>query len=38
VAGLDGIGAKESIERYQNSFKEPPQTFEVLLGATGAAR
>lgn len=37
VAGLDGNAAKESIDRYQGSFKTPPRTFEVLLGATAGA-
>ncbi len=37
VAGLDGNAAKESIDRYQESFKEPPHTFDVLLGTTGGA-
>jgi len=37
VAGLDGNSAKESIERYQDSFKAPPPTFEVLLGTPGSA-
>ncbi len=35
VAGLDGNSAKESVDRYQESFKEPPRTFEVLLGTSG---
>lgn len=34
VAGLDGTPAKDSIERYQNTFKEPPPTFEIF-GITG---
>ena len=37
VAGMDGNSAKESIERYQDSFKAPPRTFEVLLGVPGGA-
>jgi type IV pilus biogenesis protein CpaD/CtpE len=35
VAGLDGPAAKESIERYRSSFKEPPRTFEIFLGTSG---
>jgi hypothetical protein len=31
VAGLDGTPAKDSIDRYQNSFKEPPPTFDILF-------
>lgn len=30
VAGLDGPGAKEAIGRYQDSFKSPPPTFNVI--------
>jgi hypothetical protein len=37
VAGLDGTPAKDSIERYQNTFKEPPPTFEIFFGAPAAA-
>jgi hypothetical protein len=33
VAGLDGTPAKDSIERYQSTFKEPPPTFEIFFGA-----
>jgi hypothetical protein len=33
VAGLDGTPAKDSIDRYQNTFKEPPPTFEIFFGA-----
>ncbi len=36
VAGIDGTSAKESIDRYQNSFKEPPRTFDVLLGTSSS--
>jgi hypothetical protein len=35
VTGIDGTSAKESIERYQNTFKEPPPTFDILFGGTG---
>jgi hypothetical protein len=38
VAGLDGTPAKDSIERYQNTFKEPPPTFEIFGITGGAAR
>lgn len=30
VTGLDGPSAKDSIDRYRDSFKAPVQTFEVL--------
>lgn len=30
AAGLDGQGAKEAIGRYQDSFKSPPPTFNVI--------
>lgn len=33
VAGLDGTPAKDSIDRYQNTFKEPPPSFEIFFGA-----
>jgi hypothetical protein len=38
VAGLDGTSAKESIERYHSTFKEPPPTFDIFVGSAGAAR
>lgn len=28
--GLDGISAREAIGRYQDSFKAPPPTFNVI--------
>lgn len=34
VAGLDGTAAKDSIDRYQSTFREPPPTFEIF-GTTG---
>ena len=34
VDGLDGTSAKLSVERYQNTFKEPPPTFEIFFGGT----
>ena len=36
VAGLDGTPAKDSIDRYEKTFKEPPPTFEIF-GITGGA-
>lgn len=37
VAGLDGVAAVHSHERYQDSFKEPPKTFDMLSsGGTGS--
>jgi hypothetical protein len=30
VAGLDGAAARESIDRYRESFKAPVETFEAL--------
>ena len=37
ATGLDGKAAAHAIERYQDSFKTPPQTFEVFsLGGAGA--
>ena len=30
VAGLDGLAAKETMERYQDSFKVPPPVTNVI--------
>lgn len=30
VLGLDGKAAVNALERYQDSFKAPPKTFEIL--------
>lgn len=30
VAGIDGTAARESIGRYQDSYKAPPPTFNVI--------
>jgi len=30
VKGLDGQAASSAMERYQESFKSPPKTFEIL--------
>lgn len=30
VAGIEGTPAKESIDRYHDTFKAPPPTFEVI--------
>ena len=35
VSGLGGVPAKESIDRYNDSFKAPPPTFEVIMGTGG---
>jgi hypothetical protein len=40
VSGIDGRAAKESIKRYQDSFKEPPPVTNVINiggGLGGAA-
>ncbi|MDO8769805.1 MAG: hypothetical protein Q7K57_14085 [Burkholderiaceae bacterium] len=35
VLGLDGNAAVNAIDRYQDSFKSPPKTFEVInIGGT----
>lgn len=35
--GLDGKAAANLIERYQDSFKTPPQTFEIFnTGGSGS--
>jgi hypothetical protein len=37
VAGLDGVAANESVQRYYDSFKAPPPTFVIInSGAAGA--
>lgn len=34
AAGLDGKAAKEAVDRYVDSFKAPPPTFNVInIGA-----
>lgn len=33
VAGLDGPSARETVDRYQNSFKAPERTFEIFSGS-----
>lgn len=30
VAGIDGQAAREAMERYHESFKSPPPTFNVI--------
>ena len=30
VAGLGGTSAKDSVDRYHNTFKEPPPTFTII--------
>lgn len=30
VAGIDGASARLAVERYRDSFKAPPTTFNVL--------
>ncbi len=30
IRDIDGESAKNAIDRYQNSFKQPPRTFNVL--------
>lgn len=32
VLGLDGKAAVQAQERYQDSFKSPPKTFEINTG------
>jgi hypothetical protein len=38
VTGLHGTPARETIERYHDSFKAPPPTFEVFFGGAGGGR
>ena len=35
VRGIDGAAAKEAIGRYQDSFKAPPPTFDVIINSVG---
>jgi hypothetical protein len=37
VAGIDGRAAKSSVERYEDSFRAPPPTFEVININTGGS-
>jgi hypothetical protein len=34
-SGMGGTPARESIERYHDTFKAPPPTFEVIFGSGG---
>jgi hypothetical protein len=34
VLGIDGKAAVNTLERYQDSFKTPPKTFEVINGGS----
>ncbi len=38
VTGLDAAAAIHSQERYQDSFKTPAKTFEVLGSGSGAGK
>ncbi len=39
VAGIGGVPAADSIGRYNDSFKAPPPTFEIITGgAAGGGR
>lgn len=38
VAGIDGAPAKESIDRYHETFKAPPRTFNIIIDTGGDAR
>ena len=33
VTGIGGVPARETIERYHDSFKAPPPTFEIIFGS-----
>jgi len=35
VTGIDGTPAKESVDRYHDTFKAPPPTFNVININTG---
>jgi hypothetical protein len=32
IDGLGGTPARESIERYHDTFKAPPPTFDIIFG------
>jgi hypothetical protein len=36
VSGLGGTPARETIERYHESFRAPPPTFEIIFGGGSA--
>lgn len=36
VAGIGGTPAKESIDRYHDTFKAPPPTFDVITINSGS--
>ena len=38
VRGIDGMAAKDSMERYHDSFKAPPPTFTVINIGGGTNR
>lgn len=39
VSGIDAQSARSSLERYRDSFKAPPPTFEILgIGGSTSAR
>lgn len=37
VAGIDGVAARNTIERYQKGFEQPPPTFNILGIGGGAS-
>ena len=40
AAGIDAQSARSALERYHDSFKSPPSTFEIIGigGSTGGGR
>ncbi len=38
VAGIGGVPAQESLTRYNDSFKAPPPTFEIITGGASGGR
>ena len=38
VAGIGGVPATESLTRYNDSFKAPPPTFEIITGGAAGGR
>jgi hypothetical protein len=38
VSGIGGIPARESIERYHDTFKAPPPTFVIINAGPGGTQ
>ena len=38
VTGIDARSGRSAMERYHESFKTPPKTFEVGIGGSGSSQ